>query len=643
MSDASAPNREATEDPVVIPESQFGLLRSRRFLPLFVTQFLGAFNDNVYKNSLILLIAFYLVDKLQTSTDLLINLAAMLFILPYFLFSATAGQIADKIDKAVLIRHVKTAEIFIMCLGAAAFYFESMLGLFLLLFLMGTQSAFFSPAKYSLLPQHLHEEELVGGNAHVEMGTFCAIVLGLLAANFLTAMPNREIMIGVSVIVLALIGRLASSFIPSAPPPSPQLKLNKNVWQQTRKIMAYARVDHAVFHSIVGVSWFWFFGSVWLTQIPNFSRNDLHGSADVTTLILCMFSVGIAVGTMLCERLSGKKVELGLVPLGAAGLSLASIHLYFALPLASDKELLGVAEFLALPGTWRILIDLVLIGAFGGFFIVPLMALVQQRTPVEQRAQVIAANNIINALFMVSAAILGMVALEYAGLSIPQLFLVIALMNIAVAVFVFSRVPEFGMRFLIWMLSHTMYRVQHENLDAIPEEGGALLVSNHVSYVDALLLAGACRRPIRFIMFKPIYDIPVLNFIFRTGKAIPIISQHVDQEAYEAAFDEIAAGLEKGDLLCIFPEGKLTLDGNINEFKTGVEKIISRTPVQVMPLALKGLWGSFFSHRDGQAFTTLPRRFWSRMTIVAGEAIAPERVSASDLQQQVELLRGEFK
>ncbi|MEM8498767.1 MAG: MFS transporter [Pseudomonadota bacterium] len=617
------------------------LLKSRRFLPLFVTQFLGAFNDNVYKNSLILLIAFYLVDELTLSTDLLINLAAMLFILPYFLFSATAGQIADKIDKAVLVRHTKNAEILIMCVGAFAFWFESLIGLFLLLFLMGTQSAFFSPAKYSLLPQHLEPEELVGGNAHVEMGTFVAIVLGLLAANFLTAQPNRELYIGVAVIGLAIIGRIASQYIPSAPPPDPNLKLNPNIWKQTLRIMSYARVDHAVFHSIFGVSWFWFFGSVWLTQIPNFSRYYLHGSADVTTLVLCVFSIGIGLGTMLCERLSGKKVELGLVPFGAAGLSLASFDLFFALPLESSKQLLSIGEFLALDGSYRVLIDLTLIGTFGGFFIVPLMALIQQRTPAEKRAQVIAASNIINSLFMVTAAVVGVVSLEYAGLDIPQLFLMIALMNIAVAVWVFGRVPEFGMRFLIWMLSHTMYRVEHENLDAVPDEGAAVLVCNHVSYVDALLLAGACRRPIRFVMFKPIYELPVLNFIFRTGRAIPIISKHVDEQAYKLAFDEISRALEEGDLLCIFPEGKLTQDGEMNEFKQGIERIIERNPVPVLPMALQGLWGSFFSHRDGHALTTLPRRFWSRVKIVAGALVHPEQLSAQRLYNDVAELRGE--
>lgn len=634
----SAPD---SAEQVTEPRSQLALLKSRRFLPLFVTQFLGAFNDNVYKNSLILLIAFYLVDELTLSTDVLINLAAMLFILPYFLFSATAGQIADKIDKAVLVRHTKSAEILIMCIGAVAFWFESLIGLFLLLFLMGTQSAFFSPAKYSLLPQHLEPEELVGGNAHVEMGTFVAIVLGLLAANFLTAQEDRELYIGVAVIGLAIMGRVAAQYIPSAPPPDPKLKLNPNIWQQTLRIMSYARVDHAVFHSIFGVSWFWFFGSVWLTQIPNFSRHYLHGSADVTTLVLCVFSIGIGLGTMLCERLSGKKVELGLVPFGAAGLSLASFDLFFALPLESSKQLLSIGEFLALDGSYRVLIDLTLIGTFGGFFIVPLMALIQQRTPAEKRAQVIAASNIINSLFMVTAAIVGVVSLEYAGLDIPQLFLMIALMNIAVAVWVFGRVPEFGMRFLIWMLSHTMYRVEHDNLDAVPDEGAAVLVCNHVSYVDALLLAGACRRPIRFIMFKPIYEIPVLNFIFRTGRAIPIISKHVDEQAYEQAFDEISAALEEGDLLCIFPEGKLTQNGEMNEFKQGIERIVERNPVPVLPMALQGLWGSFFSHRDGHALTTLPRRFWSRVKIVAGTLVHPEQLSAQRLYNDVAELRGE--
>lgn len=637
-------------DPITVSKpdegrGQFELLKERRFLPFFVTQFLGAFNDNVFKNTLILLLAFYTSEQLPFSSDLLINAAALLFILPFFLFSATAGQLADQLDKAILIRRVKSAEIMIMLLGAAALMIDSWIGLYLILFLMGTQSSFFGPAKYALLPQHLREDELVGGNAQVEMGTFVAIVLGLIFANLLIALEGARYWVAGAIVTLAICGRFSSHFIPSAPPSTDKLKINWNIGRETMRIMRYAREDHSVFYSILGVSWFWFLGSVVLTQMPNFSRVYLHGSADVTTMVLCVFSVGIAVGSLLCERLSGKQVEIGLVPFGALGLSLATMDLYFTLPLHSVADMLSISAYLDLNGAWRVLVDLFLIGMFGGFFIVPLFAFVQIRTPAKRRAQVIAANNIINSLFMVVAALMGMIALEFVGMDIPQLFLTVALMNLAVAYFVFSRVPEFGMRFIIWLLSHTMYRVEHSRLDLIPDEGPTLLVSNHVSYVDALLLAGAVRRPIRFIMFKPIFDLPVLNFVFRTGGAIPIISQHVDAEAYERAMDDIAQGLSQGDLLCIFPEGKLTQDGEMNEFKAGVERITERSAgVTVVPLALQGLWGSFFSHRGGHAFSTLPRRFWSRIKVVAGEPLEPgEHIDAADLHRRVLALRGDQK
>ena len=410
---------------------------------------------------------------------------------------------------------------------------------------------------------------------------------------------------------------------------------------QTRVIMRYASEDHAVFHAIIGISWFWFIGSIYLTQMPNFTRDFLHGSADVTTMVLCVFSLGIGIGSLLCETLSGKKIEIGLVPFGALGLSVFAVDLYFVLPLESAEQLLPIAAFLQLDGSWHLLFSLLMIGMFGGFFIVPLFALVQQRSKAEHRAQIIAANNIMNSLFMVTASLLTVIALDVVGLSIPELFLVVALMNIAVAVFIFTRVPEFSMRFLIWILSHTMYRVQHNNLETVPDEGGALIVCNHVSYVDALLLAGAVKRPIRFIMFKPIFDVPVLNFIFKTGKAIPIVSQHVDQAAYDKAFDDIALGLADGDLLCIFPEGKLTINGEINEFKTGVEKILNRTPVPVIPFALQGLWGSFFSHNGGQALTHFPKRFWSRVSIVAGDILSPQGADAATLREAVLALRGD--
>lgn len=632
------------QDPEQTAEAnQFGLLKRRRFAPFFATQFLGAFNDNIYKNTLILVLAFTSTNDLPFSSNVLINVAALLFILPFFIFSAIAGQIADKYDKAWLTRRIKLCEIGIMLLAAVAFLTHSMVALFALLFLMGMQSSFFGPVKYSILPQHLQETELVGGNALVETGTFVAIILGLVGANLLFNDHGDFTLAALAVVCVAVLGWGVSTFIPIAPAPATDQRINWNAWTQTRVVMRHALRNDSVFHSILGISWFWFLGSAYLTQIPNFTRVFLHGSADVVTLVLCVFSLGIGVGSLLCERLSGHRVELGLVPFGALGLSIFGIDLYFSVPAESEAELLGVAAYLAQAGSIHVLVDLLLIGVFGGLFIVPLFALVQLRTPAAQRAQVIAANNVFNALFMVIAAVLGVVLLELVGLSIPEFFVVLAVMNIVVTLYIFQRVPEFAMRFLIWLLSHTMYRVQHQALDEIPEQGGALLVCNHVSYVDALLLGGACRRPIRFVMYKPIFDIPVLNFIFRTGGAIPITSQHEDKQAYERALDAIAAGLENGDLLCIFPEGKLTADGDMNEFKKGVELIVERTPVPVIPLALRGLWGSFFSHRDGHALSKLPRRFWSRVSIIAGARVPAAQVNANDLFERVKTLRGEWR
>lgn len=621
-------------------ESQFGLLKQRRFAPFYFTQFLGAFNDNVFKNVLVLSLAFYSADSLNFSVDLLTNAAALLFILPFFLFSATAGQLADKYDKAFLIRRVKTMEILIMLAAAVALWMNSLPALFAILFLMGMQSAFFGPAKFALLPQHLHPQELVGGNAQVEAGTFAAIILGLIVANVITSSEGGAIVIGITVVVLAMLGRFSSSFIPPAPAPTPELKVDWNIWQPTLRLMRFARESDTVFYGILGVSWFWFLGSALITQVPVFTVENLHGSPNVMTLVLCLFSMGIATGSLLCERFSGHKVEIGLVPFGALGISIFALDLYFALPLPPTDTVRGIQSLLQTPGAIHVLFDLLLIGIFSGLFIVPMFAMVQQRSKEQHRAQIIAATNVMNSLFMVVAAIVGAILLGFAGLSVPEFFAVLALMNLAVAWFIFHQVPEFAMRFIIWIFSHTMYRVTHDNLAVIPEQGAAMIVCNHVSYTDALLLAGACRRPIRFIMYKPIYDLPVMNFVFRTGRAIPVISPREDAAAYDRAMDEIDAALAAGDLLCLFPEGKLTTDGEIDEFKPGIERILARRPVPVVPMALQGLWGSFFSHKNGHAFSKLPQRFWSRVSVVAGDIIPGEHSDVETLRTAVAQLRG---
>ena len=607
------------------------LLSSKRFAPFFWTQFAGAFNDNVFKNVLMLLLAFRATEA--GNTHVLMNLAAGLFILPFFLFSALAGQIADRFEKSKLIRIIKLAEILIMGAGAAALLAGSTASLLALLFLMGTQSAFFGPVKYSIMPQHLKETEIIGGNALVEMGTFVAILLGTIAGGLLIQGPM--IIPAVVVVAVAIAGWIASRRIPEAEAASPGLKLDFNVLSQSVKTMGYARKDRVVFLSILGISWFWFLGACYVTQIPAWTKTVLHSSASVATLLLAMFSIGIGAGSMLCEYLSGKKVEYGLVPIGSLGLSLFGIHLASAGTLEAAAAPYTLMGFLMAKGSFPILLDLLLIGIFGGLYIVPLFAIVQTRSKKEVRSRIIAANNILNALFMVGAAIMGGLFLGLLGLSIPALFLTLALMNIAVVVYIYTLVPEFTMRCLIWVITHIFYRIRHEHLDRIPEEGPAVIVCNHVSYMDALIIASCCRRPVRFVMDKGIFGIPVLNYIFRTGKTIPITSRAKDPETYEKAFVRIAEELDAGEVVCIFPEGKLTRDGELAEFKNGIDKILARNPVPVIPSALSGLWGSFFSHKGGVALKKRPSRFYSRIRYTVGEPMAPDAASASTLYSTV--------
>lgn len=622
-------------------ESQFHLLKSRRFLPLFITLFLGAFNDNLFKNSLLVLVVTAgLSAGMETNT--VVNLAAALFVLPFFLFSPLAGQLADKFEKAAIIRRVKLAEIVIMAAGVVALSLGSLWGLMAVLFAMGAQSTFFGPIKYSILPQHLRPDELVAGNAQVEMGTFVAILLGTLLGTLMGGLDHYLPVIATALLAVAVAGWLAGRQVPVAEPHAPGLAIDWNPAREMVELVRLARETRAVWHAILGISWFWLLGLAYLTQMPNFVVTDLRGDVGMIALLLCGFTLGIGAGSLLCDRMSGHRVEMGLVPFGSLGLSGFGIDLYFAATaLAAGSEPLTIGGFLSSAGGLRVLFDLVMLGMFGGFYIVPLQALIQARTAVHKRARVIACNNIFNSLFMVLAGGLGVLFLGVAGFSIPEFFLALALMNIAVALFIYRQVPEFTLRFMAWLLSHGMYRVRHLGLGKIPEKGAAVLVCNHVSYVDALILGGAIRRPVRFVMHKGIYDIPVLNYLFRAGGAIPICSRKDDEAVFQRAMAAIAEKLAAGELLCIFPEGKLTRDGEIGEFRPGIERIVAETPVPVVPLALRGLWGSFFSHKGGVFRAGF--KLLGRIDVVAGSPLPPDDVTADGLRQRVAELRGDIR
>jgi 1-acyl-sn-glycerol-3-phosphate acyltransferase len=623
--------------------NQFGLLRERRFLPFFCTQFLGAFNDNVYKNALIILLAFHAASLTTIASGTLVNLCAGVFILPFFLFSATAGQLADKYEKATIIRYVKLFEIAIMLVGAAGFVLQDLVLLISALFLMGLHSTVFGPVKYSILPQHLRPEEIIGGNGLVETGTFLAILAGTILGGLLVAQAQSAWLVSAAVVGIAGAGYLASRAIPAAPPAAPDLKINWNPLTETWANFRFTRQNRTVFLSVLGISWFWFYGATLLAQFPNYCKDVLGGNEHVATLMLTMFSVGVGAGSLLCERLSGRKVEIGLVPFGSIGLTVFALDLYFASPAAAGGPLIGAAEFLARGGSWRILADLLLIGLFGGFYIVPLYALIQTRSERSHQSRIIAGNNILNAFFMVCSAAMAVLLLA-AGFTIPQMFLVVALLNAAVAVYIYTLVPEFLMRFLVWLLIHSVYRLDKSGLEKVPDEGAAVIVCNHVSFVDALIIAAACRRPIRFVMDHHIFRIPVLSFIFRTGKTIPIAPKKEDPALLEKAYDEIDAALRAGDLVGIFPEGRITDTGELYPFRPGITRILNRCPVPVVPLALRGLWGSFFSRIDGRAMSQLSRlRPLRKIALVAGDAVAPERASPEALQQTVLSLRGDWR
>jgi 1-acyl-sn-glycerol-3-phosphate acyltransferase len=607
----------------------------RRFLPFFCAQACGAFNDNLLKNVLIILVTYQAARWSALRPELLANIAAALFIAPFVVFSGIAGQLGERFDKTRILKCVKALEILIMLVAAVGFLQHRVALLLLALFMMGVHSSFFAPAKYGLLPEVLNAEELVGGNALLETGTFLAILLGTLAAGLLAGHSNTS-WIAAGLVLIALLGFVSSLAIPKSQAVAPGQHLDWNPWTSTLDNLRAARESRTVFLSILGMSWFWFFGALVLVQLPLYCHNVLHGDESLVTLTIAMFAVGVGVGSLLCERLSGRQVEIGLVPFGSIGLTLFAVDWVIATPRLDAHVLLTAHALLALPGGIRTLLDIAAVGVFGGFFVVPLNALVQQRSRPQALARVIGANSILNALFMVAAAALAAVGLAR-GLTVLQLILLAALMNAVVAIYIYTLVPEFLLRFVCWLLVHTLYRLKRRG-EHFPESGAALIVSNHVSFVDALVISAACRRPIRFIMENAIFRAPIIRTLATGMKAIPITSAKEDAVVYERAFELAAAALRDGELLCIFPEGRLTADGEIAAFRPGFARILAANPVPVIPIAIVGLWGSMFSRQFRRLWQRLPRKLWHRVIVNVGSVVAPGDATPERLRAGVGVL-----
>ncbi len=625
--------------------NQFALLKQRRFAPFFWTQFSGAANDNVFKFAFTVMVTYQLsVSWLPPAMAGLV--IGALFILPFLLFSASAGQLTDKYDKTAMIRFVKNLEIGIMLLAAFGFSTDNIAVLLLCTFLMGLHSTLFGPVKFAYLPQVLSERELTGGNGMVEMGTFVAILLGNIAGGLLVAIPevgHRDV--AIACVALALVGRVIAGYIPAAPATDPGLKINWNPISETWRNLKLAHGNLVVFRSLLGISWMWFFGAVFLSQFPSLAKEVLHGNEQVASALLVVFSIGIGTGSLLCEVLSKRHVEIGLVPLGAIGMSIFAIDLYFASRGLPASEIMGLGAFLAQPAHWRVLADLGALSLFAGLYSVPMYALIQLRSQPTHRARIIAANNILNALFMIASSVIAGLLLK-SNSTIPQIFLFTGLANAVVAFYIFMLVPEYLLRFVAWMLSHFVYRFKVTGDDNIPTTGAAILACNHVSFVDAVLLMAASPRPIYFLMDHNIFKVPVLGWLFRLAKAIPIAPRAENPAAYEAAFDAAAKVLKEGDLLAIFPEGGITKDGTLQEFKGGIMKILERTGQQgingpqgvpVIPMALTNLWGSYFSRveKNGAMVRPFRRGAFSRVGLNVGAPMAARDVQPQVLRERV--------
>ena len=634
-----------TPEPTHEHPNQFALLKQRRFAPFFWTQFSGAANDNLFKFAFTVMVTYQLsVSWLPPALAGLV--IGALFILPFLLFSATSGQLTDKYEKTRVIRFVKNLEVVIMLIAAAGFMSNNIdVQVSVLLgctFLMGLHSTLFGPVKFAYLPQALNERELTGGNGMVEMGTFVAILLGNIVGGLIVAVPQvGPTYVAMACVGVALAGRAVAQFIPPAPATDPDLKINWNPFTETWRNLKLANQNIVVFRSMLGISWMWFFGATFLSQFPSFAKEVMHGDSQVASLLLVVFSIGIATGSLLCEVLSKRHVEIGLVPLGAIGMSVFAIDLYFASRGLGASPIMSLSAFIAQPAHWRVMADLTLLSLFAGLYSVPMYALIQLRSQSTHRARIIAANNILNALFMIVSAVLAGALLK-AEFTIPQIFLFVGLANAVVAFYIFMLVPEYLLRFIAFMISRCVYRFKITGDHNLPTQGAAVLTCNHVSFIDALLLMAASPRPIYFVMDHRIFKTPVLGWFFKLLKAIPIASRSEDPVMYEAAFEAAAKVLREGDLLAIFPEGGITKDGELQPFKGGIMKILENAKrdgvdAPVIPMALINLWGSYFSRVEkGNAMVRPFRRgVFSRVGLNVGSAMPAATVQPDALQGRV--------
>ena len=577
------------------------ILGNRHFTPFFWVQFLGALNDNVFKNALVILITYRSIEIAGWDKFTLVPLAGGIFILPWLLFSATAGQLGDRYQKTTLIRIIKLVEIAVMILAALGFIFEQFELLMVTLFLMGTQSTFFGPLKYGIIPSLVSRNTLLEANSFVTGGTFVAILLGTILGGTLSYIENGPLVLSVVLIFLSVSGWFLSCWIEKVPVYQNSLKVDWTLLRSTGKILSLTWRKPEIFRILMGISWFWFLGAAVLSLLPLMVQELFRGSEEVTTFFLGIFVLGMGCGAFLVKKISLENINLGLVPLSLLGIGLVLLDLYANLGYWGGVHTLDktydLKEFLQFPYVLRIVADIFLLTLFGGVYVISQMTYIQQVTPSEELARIISGNNIWNAIFMILSSFF--VAGFSKSLGIVNEIGLLGLGTLVTSVILYCYYSDHVLRSIGWVLIRLIYRVTVKGLHNIPAKGPFILVSNHVSFADGPLLMGACTRPIHFVLDWRYYYFFTGPFWFRQARCIPIATGRESGEVLEKAFQTIYERLDNGEVIGIFPEGKITQDGKINAFQPGVAKIIRKRPVPVVLCGIDGMWGSIFSRKDG--------------------------------------------
>nr|WP_283101562.1 1-acyl-sn-glycerol-3-phosphate acyltransferase [Halomonas populi] len=602
------------------------MITQRHFAPLFWTQALGVGNTAFLFG--------YLATPAAGEEGIAPGLLLGLLIAPLLLLSLWGGVLGDRLDKSRLIRRLKLLELGIALLAALLIWLASGPLLYLLPLLLGGQAALFGPVRYAILPQHLLPTEWVSGNAWISLGTFLALSLGLVLGAWVAGLPEWSRLTAVLVIIatalLGLVASLAIPFLPSreariVPPRTPAPRLS------------VAGPSRPLLLAMLGLGIFWFLGTSYLLQLPGWAHGVVGGATTLFSLLLAVLTIGAALGALLCARFSAGRLELGLVVIGALLMGAGGLVLSTTPVLAGDDQ--SLAQRIAQYDLWKMLLALGMTGVGGGLFIVPLQTLIQLMTQEEGRARMIAINNILAALLMAMALLVGVVMSVWLGMG-PQPFMGgLGLIALLVGVGLMIRNPRPVLRLLIFALVHLIYRLRFRGRQHIPARGAALVICNHVSFMDALVIGGASPRPLRFLMDRPIYESPWLNWWFRIVGAIPVDSERHDPGSVRRALDEVSRALRQGDVVMLFPEGRLTTDGEIHRFRRGLDIILARDPVPVVPAGLAGLWGSWTSHCSGRALTKFPRRFRARVALFFGEPLTPEQARRGVLEARVRELK----